>query len=189
MSQREVAQKMGVTDRWVRKLLKRMGKQGDAVVVHGLRGRPSNRKLPAQSSTTSGEAIEATGLARFWPNFREPTAGQTAWDQASGHTHRQFVLGIFLRRGHHESCEIRFNRHSNAVLRPPVWPAEDSDLHQPRLPRLLPRGAPVHCRSPRGRGATLSRGYYQSSVGARPARCSYARASSAPLILSFVGLR
>jgi len=26
-----------------------MTKQGDAVVVHGLRGRPSNRKLPAET--------------------------------------------------------------------------------------------------------------------------------------------
>jgi len=33
MTQREAAEKMGVTTRWVRKLVKRMKKQGDAVVV------------------------------------------------------------------------------------------------------------------------------------------------------------
>jgi len=49
ISQREAAKKMGVSDRWVRTLLKRMNQQGDAVVVHGLRGRPSNRKLPAKT--------------------------------------------------------------------------------------------------------------------------------------------
>src|ERR1017187_4333396 len=49
ISQREAAQKMGVSDRWVRTLLKRMSKQGDSVVVHGLRGRPSNRKLPTET--------------------------------------------------------------------------------------------------------------------------------------------
>ena len=48
MTQREAAQKMGVSDGWVRILLKRISKQGDAVVVHGLRGRPSNRKLTAE---------------------------------------------------------------------------------------------------------------------------------------------
>jgi DNA-binding transcriptional regulator PaaX len=48
ISQRVAAEKMGVSERWVRTLLKRMGKQGDSVVVHGLRGRPSNRKLPAE---------------------------------------------------------------------------------------------------------------------------------------------
>jgi hypothetical protein len=47
-TQREAAQRIGVSDRWVRTLLKRMHKQGDAVVVHGLQGRPSNRKFPAK---------------------------------------------------------------------------------------------------------------------------------------------
>ena len=37
MSQREAAEKIGVSARWVRELLIRMDKQGDAVVVHGLR--------------------------------------------------------------------------------------------------------------------------------------------------------
>ena len=49
ISQREAAQRMGVSDRWVRKLLKRMKREGDRVVVHGLRGRASNRKIAAQS--------------------------------------------------------------------------------------------------------------------------------------------
>ena len=38
VSQRKAAEKIGVSDRWVRKLLRRMKKQGDAVVVHGLPG-------------------------------------------------------------------------------------------------------------------------------------------------------
>jgi transposase len=49
MTQREAADRMGVTERWVRKLLRRMKKQGDAVVVHRLRGRGANRKLPAKT--------------------------------------------------------------------------------------------------------------------------------------------
>ena len=38
ISQRKAAQNMGVSDRWVRKLLRRMRGAGDRVVVHGLRG-------------------------------------------------------------------------------------------------------------------------------------------------------
>ena len=41
MTQREAAEKMGVSERWVRKLLRRMKEEGDTVVVHGLRGRAS----------------------------------------------------------------------------------------------------------------------------------------------------
>ncbi len=37
---------MHVTERWARKLLARMRKEGDRAVVHGLRGRNSNRNLP-----------------------------------------------------------------------------------------------------------------------------------------------
>ncbi len=47
ITQREAAERIGVSERWIRKLLKRMAKRGDAVVVHGLRGRPSNRRLSA----------------------------------------------------------------------------------------------------------------------------------------------
>ena len=36
ISQVEAAKRMGVSDRWVRKQLKRMDKVGDEVVVHGL---------------------------------------------------------------------------------------------------------------------------------------------------------
>src|ERR1019366_5947054 len=39
VTQRQAAGKMGVSDRWVRKLLLRMKSDGDAVVVHGLEGR------------------------------------------------------------------------------------------------------------------------------------------------------
>src|ERR1035437_8767732 len=35
-----------------------------------------------RDSTTSGKAFEATGLARFRPNVRQPTTRQTAWDRS-----------------------------------------------------------------------------------------------------------
>jgi len=45
ITQAKAAERMGVSERWVRKLLRRRKKEGDRVVVHRLRGRPSNRKL------------------------------------------------------------------------------------------------------------------------------------------------
>jgi DNA-binding Lrp family transcriptional regulator len=53
MTQREAAERIGVTERWVRKLLRRMKKQGDAVVVQRLRGQASNRKLPGANPVAS----------------------------------------------------------------------------------------------------------------------------------------
>jgi transposase len=69
MSQREAAQKMGVSDRWVRKLLKRMKKQGDAVVLHALRGRASNRKIPAKVQAQAIELLKQPEWHDFGPTF------------------------------------------------------------------------------------------------------------------------
>jgi len=41
----EAAKRLNITDGHVLRLLFRLGEQGDRAVVHGLRGRPSNRKL------------------------------------------------------------------------------------------------------------------------------------------------
>ena len=62
---------MGVSDHWVRVLLKRRSEHGDAVVVHGLRGLPSNRRLAAE---TQRQAL-AILKQREWHDF-EPTSCQ-----------------------------------------------------------------------------------------------------------------
>ena len=45
VTQHYASEQMGITDRWVRRLLARMEDEGDGVVVHGLRGRASNRRI------------------------------------------------------------------------------------------------------------------------------------------------
>ena len=45
ITQKEAAEQMGVTERWVRKLLARLRQEGDRAVLHRLRGRSSNRKI------------------------------------------------------------------------------------------------------------------------------------------------
>src|SRR6202051_3732910 len=69
ITQREAARKMGVTDRWVRKLLKRMNKRGDAVVVHGLRDRASNRKIASQTQKRAIEVLKQADWHDFGPTF------------------------------------------------------------------------------------------------------------------------
>lgn len=69
MTQREAAERMGVSERWVRKMLRRMKKQGDAVVVHGLRGRSSNRKLPAKTKQAALAVLSKPDWHDFGPTF------------------------------------------------------------------------------------------------------------------------
>ena len=45
ITQKVAAERMEVSARWVRKLLRKLKSEGDRAVVHGLRNRPSNRRI------------------------------------------------------------------------------------------------------------------------------------------------
>src|SRR5688572_32902979 len=69
MTQKQAAERMGVTARWVRKLLHRMKTDGDRVVVHGLRGKVSNRKIPAEVRSQAIQALQHPDWHDFAPTF------------------------------------------------------------------------------------------------------------------------
>ena len=83
LTQVEAARRLKVTDRQVRRFLLRVRQQGDRAVVHGLRGRSSNRKLAArleqrvlarvrQRYADFGPTLAAEHLAQDgWPVSRE----------------------------------------------------------------------------------------------------------------------
>jgi transposase len=48
ITQKQAAEEIGVTERQVRRLLRKLRAKGDRAVIHELRGKPSNRKLPAE---------------------------------------------------------------------------------------------------------------------------------------------
>jgi transposase len=92
VSQRKAAEKMGVSDRWVRKLLKRMSKQGDAVVVHGLRGRPSNRKLSAETQRKTLKILKQPDWHDFGPTFASQQLAKRHGIEVSDETVRKWMI-------------------------------------------------------------------------------------------------
>jgi len=92
ISQREAAKKIGVSDRWVRKLVKRMDKQGDAVVVHGLRGRPSNRKIPAKAHEQALKFLTQPDWHDFGPTFACEQLAKRHGIQVSDETLRGWMI-------------------------------------------------------------------------------------------------
>jgi transposase len=92
MSQREAAEKMGVSARWVRKLLKRMAQQGDGVVVHGLRGRPSNRKLSAQTQRQALAILKQPDWHDFGPTFASEQLAKRHQIQVGKETLRGWMM-------------------------------------------------------------------------------------------------
>ena len=48
ITQKQAAEEIGITERQVRRLLRKLQRKGDQAVIHELRGRASNRKLSAE---------------------------------------------------------------------------------------------------------------------------------------------
>jgi transposase len=92
ISQRKAAEKIGVSDRWVRKLLRRMKKQGDAVVVHGLRGRSSNRKIAAQTQRRTVELLKQPDWHDFGPTFASEQLAKRHGIEVSDETVRRWMI-------------------------------------------------------------------------------------------------
>lgn len=92
MTQREAAERMEVTERWVRTLLKRLRKRGDAVVVHGLRGRPSNRKLGAETQRQALAILKQPEWHDFGPTFASEQLARRHQIQVGKETLRGWMI-------------------------------------------------------------------------------------------------
>ncbi len=67
---KEAAEEIGITERQVRRLLRKMKQKGDKVVIHALRGQPSKRKL-----ATEERAIQILSQA-IYQGFGPTLAGE-----------------------------------------------------------------------------------------------------------------
>lgn len=92
ISQREASEKIGLSERWVRKLLKRMKQQGDGVVIHGLRGRASNRKIEATTREHAIEILKQADWHDFGPTFASEQLAKRHSIQVSDETLRKWMM-------------------------------------------------------------------------------------------------
>src|SRR2546422_2593549 len=98
LTQRAAAQQLGVSDRWVRKLLRRVKKEGDRGVVHRLRGRVSNRRLPEKVRRQALKLVEAQ-YRDFGPTLACEYLAKDHEVEVSKETLRQWLIGAGLGRG------------------------------------------------------------------------------------------
>jgi hypothetical protein len=92
ITQREAANKIGVSDRWVRKLLKVMKKRGDGVVVHGLRGRASNRKIATQTQKRAIQLLQQPDWHDFGPTYASEQLAKRHGIELSDETLRKWMI-------------------------------------------------------------------------------------------------
>src|SRR5271170_6529487 len=92
MTQREAAERMGVSQRWVRKLLRRMKREGDRVVVHGLRGRSSNRRIASQVQNRAVDILRQPDWHDFGPTFASEQLAKRHGIELSDETLRGWMI-------------------------------------------------------------------------------------------------
>src|ERR1700730_8255102 len=92
ISQREAAEKLGVSARWVRKLLQGMKERGDGVVVHGLTGRASNRKIAGKVQSEAIELLKQPEWHDFGPTFASQQLAKRHGIEVSDETVRRWMI-------------------------------------------------------------------------------------------------
>src|SRR5437762_7357221 len=69
ITQREAAEELGLSIRQVQRLLDGLRQRGDKAVVHGLRGKPSNRKIEVEIEREAVKILSAPVYAGFRPTL------------------------------------------------------------------------------------------------------------------------
>jgi len=96
MTQEQAAEKMGVTGRWVRKLLGKMKEAGDVAVVHGLRGRPSNRRIEEELRQEALRILRQPEWHDFGPTFASEQLAKRHQIEVSKETVRAWMIAAGL---------------------------------------------------------------------------------------------
>jgi len=92
VTQTKAASKMGITDRWIRKLLARMEDEGDQVVVHRLRGRTSNRRIEEKIHSKAMKILAGPEWHDFGPTFAAEQLAKRHYIEVSKETVRAWMM-------------------------------------------------------------------------------------------------
>ena len=137
LTQGEAAGHLGISDREVRRWLVRIGEQGDRGVVHRLRGKVSNRRLPESLRTRALKLVKAK-YRDFGPTLACEYLAKNDAVEVSKETLRQWLMAAGLRRGKRRRVrEVhvwRRRRNCRGELVP--WDTSVHDWLEGRGPRL-----------------------------------------------------
>ena len=92
ITQGEAAEELGVSTRHVKRLLKALKKCGDKAVVHGLRGKPSNRRIEEATEKEAVKILSAEVYAGFGPTLAAEYLSKLHGIDVSKETLRQWMI-------------------------------------------------------------------------------------------------
>jgi transposase len=99
ITQAEAATELGVSVRQVKRLLKALKRRGDQAVIHGLRGRPSPRRLPEATKQEAIRILSEPVYAGFGPTLAAEYLHDKHGVRVSKETLRHWMIEAKLWRG------------------------------------------------------------------------------------------
>jgi transposase len=105
ITQTQAAQELNLTVRQVRRLLKRLKKEGDAVVIHGLRGRTSKRKTSEEKHQKIVQILSQDVYRGFGPTLASEYLTQKHGITIRREALRQIMMGAKLWRARKQKNE------------------------------------------------------------------------------------
>jgi transposase len=99
ITQAEAARELGISVRHVKRLLKALKQRGDRAVIHGLRGRPSPRRLPEGKKKEAIEILSEPVYAGFGPTLASEYLSSKHGITVSKETLRHWMMEAKLWRG------------------------------------------------------------------------------------------
>lgn len=105
ITQRQAAEELGLSVRQVKRLVHGLKKQGDKAVVHGLRGKPSNRGIEARVEQEAMKILAAPVYQGFGPTLAAEYLSGKHGIQVSRETVRQWMMRARLWRAKAEKVK------------------------------------------------------------------------------------
>jgi DNA-binding Lrp family transcriptional regulator len=138
ITQKQAAEEIGVTERQVRRLLRKLRRKGDRAVIHELSGRASNRKLPAEMEQRAITVLSDSVYRGFGPTLAAEYLHKRHQITVSKETLRRWMVKARLwRAGHRRVVEVhqwRSRRSRNGEL--VQWDTSDHDWLEDRGERI-----------------------------------------------------
>src|SRR5260221_1799908 len=109
ITQKQAGVELGLSERWVRTLLRRLRREGDKALRHRLRGRPSNRKTPEAVKRRVVELFRQKQQAKLWHDYGPTLAAEEVAEdygiQVNRETLRQWLIAAKVWRARRSRIE------------------------------------------------------------------------------------
>ena len=105
MTQRQAAEELKISERQVRRLLVKMRRKGDGAVIHGLRGRRSNRRSKDEKRQKAIDILKQEVYRGFGPTLAAEYLGKKHQIAVSKETARKWMREAGLWRAHKQRID------------------------------------------------------------------------------------